>query len=297
MGKNNTLGNRIKHRRQILNLSQLELSKRLNCTQAALSQYENGNREPSLKDLSNIAKNLQTTTDYLLGLTDIASRDETVKVIGDYLGFTEESIEKLHKNYANVKAKTDETVLMKDAHFLSGRNPGEDGYENDYCSVRSDAFLELSDYLKIINQFICSEEFNVFISSMKHNLYLERSTYDLFRILMKQYSKIESPYLSYDLLEELHAYVADNEDNIKYYSLNLFDAQNALTDFCRNFTTMEDIKKLEYSESLYKKVHFYLYMCTKPREENDKDYAEEEKAWLPIIEQYLPAITDLLNKK
>jgi len=297
MGKNNTLGDRIKSRRQALGLSQSELSKLLSCTQAALSQYENGNREPGLNDLSSIAKYLKTTTDYLLGLTDVATTDGTVKLIGDYLGLTEESIEKLHKNYERIKSQTNEDVLRKDAYFLSGRNPGEDGYEADYGDVRAYAVQDLNDYLKIINQFICSEEFDVFISSMKRNLYLERSIYDLFRILMKQYSKIESPFLRYDSIEELHTYVADNEDNIKYYSLNLFDAQNALTDFCRNFTTLEEIKKLEYSESLYKKVHFCLYMCTKPREEHDKNYVEEEKEWRPLIEQYLSAITDFLDKK
>ena len=71
MDKYNTLGNRIKSRRQALNLSQSELSRQLNCTQAALSQYENGNREPGLNDLANIARCLNTTTDYLLGLDDV----------------------------------------------------------------------------------------------------------------------------------------------------------------------------------------------------------------------------------
>lgn len=298
MGKNNTLGNRIKSRRQALGLSQSDLSKKLNCSQAALSQYENGNREPGLMDLSSIARYLKTTTDYLLGLTDIVAADGTIKVIGDYLGLTEESIDKLHKNYVKVKKKTNEEEIREGTKSLSGRSPGEVGYENDYNVVKSDALLDLNDYVKLINQFICSDEFSVFISRMKNNLYLERSVYDIFRIIKKQYTEIETPYLWPDFAEEYHSYIVDAEHNLQYYSLNLFDAQNALIDFCRNFTKLEEIKKLEYSESLYKKVHFYLYMLTEPNEKSGENSAEEkEKEWLPIIEQHLPVITELLNKK
>lgn len=298
MGKNNTLSNRIKSRRQALNLSQSELSKQLNCTQAALSQYEKGSREPGLADLSNIAKALHTTTDYLLGLTDIASTDGNIKEIGDYLGLTETSIKKLHLLFFNVKSKTDEQELQNEVNLLSGRAPGEEGYDDDYNFVKTYAIQDLQDHIKTINEFICSQEFDVFISSIKHNLYLERSIYDIFRIAKKQYGDIESPCLHPNIEEDLPAFVADSEDNIKHYSLNLFDAQNALIDFCRNITKLEEIKKLEYSESLYKKVHFYLYMCTHHQEAGDSYYSEEmEKEMFPIIEPHLPIITDLLEKK
>ena len=75
MEKYNILGERIKCARQKRRFSQTELAQMLNCTQAALSQYERGVREPSLGDLTNIAKSLNTTTDYLLGRTEILSED------------------------------------------------------------------------------------------------------------------------------------------------------------------------------------------------------------------------------
>lgn len=298
MNKYNTLGNRIKNRRMALNLSQSELSKQLNCTQAALSQYENGNREPGLKDLANIAHCLQTTTDYLLGLTDIASNDGRIITIGDYLGLTEESIKKLHSLYSSAKSKTNESTLQAEATLLSGRMHGDEGYGDDYNFVRTYAYLDLEDHIKTINKFICSEEFSVFISSIKHNLYLERSVYDIFRIVTKRYDDIESPVLNQNIAEIVKSFAECTEDNIKHYSLNLFDAQNALIDFCRNFTKLEEIKKLEYSELLYKKVHFYLYMCAKSQEEGGNNSAEEmEKEWFSIIEPHLSTITNLLNKK
>lgn len=298
MGKNNTLGDRIKSRRQALGLSQSELSKLLSCTQAALSQYENGNREPGLKDLTNIANCLNTTTDYLLGLTDISSNESDIKSIGDYLGLTEASIRKLHHLFSSVKAKTSEHELQNEAKLLSGHTPGEEGYDDDYKFVRTYAFQDLEDYTKTINDFICSSEFSVFISSIKHNLFLERNVYDMLRILVKHYDTIESPVLTQNIAETAYSFAIDGEDNIKRYALNLFDAQNALIDFCRNFTKLEEIKKLEYSEALYKKLHFFLYMSTQSMNRNGNysiDTLEEELS--PIVKEHLPTIISLLSKK
>ena len=298
MGKNNTLGDRIKSRRQALGLSQSELSKQLNCTQAALSQYENGNREPGLKDLSTIATCLNTTTDYLLGLTEISSTEGNIKAIGDYLGLSEESIRKLHHLFINLKEKTNEQEMQREAKLLSGRIPGEEGYDYDYNFVRTYAYQDLEDYTKTINEFICSSEFSVFISSIKHNLFLERSIYDMLRIVIKQYDELESPVLTQNIAETAYSFAIDGEDNIKRYALNLFDAQNALIDFCRNFTKLEEIKKFEYNEALYKKIHFYLYMCTTAMDKQG-DYSVEklEEEMYPIIKEHLPTIKELLCKK
>ncbi len=73
--KYNILGSRIKELRQSLSLSQAELAQQLHCTQAALSQYESGNREPGLQELVRIASVLNTSTDYLLGVTHIKTVD------------------------------------------------------------------------------------------------------------------------------------------------------------------------------------------------------------------------------
>ena len=106
MIKNNILGNRIKELRVSLSLSQAQLAEQLHCTQAALSQYEKGVRDPSLQDLKKIASVLNTSTDYLLGITHIKSTDVNTQMIGDHLGFTEETIEKLHNLYWQYKRKT-----------------------------------------------------------------------------------------------------------------------------------------------------------------------------------------------
>lgn len=49
------------------NLSQVELSKKLNISNVTLSQYENGVRKPDISTISEFADYFDVTTDYLLG--------------------------------------------------------------------------------------------------------------------------------------------------------------------------------------------------------------------------------------
>ena len=49
-------------------ISQRQLADRLNTTEASLSRYVNGEREPKADMLANIATALNTTSDYLLGI-------------------------------------------------------------------------------------------------------------------------------------------------------------------------------------------------------------------------------------
>lgn len=61
---------RLKEIRIKKNLTQEEFAKLLNISPSSISLYETGNREPSLSTLVNIAKILDVSTDYLLGLSD-----------------------------------------------------------------------------------------------------------------------------------------------------------------------------------------------------------------------------------
>lgn len=65
------LGIRIKELRILRRLSQKELAEILDVRQNTVSRYETGIKLPSLEVLVLLAKALETSTDYLLGLTDI----------------------------------------------------------------------------------------------------------------------------------------------------------------------------------------------------------------------------------
>ena len=63
-------GARIKELRQSLGLSQKSLAERVGIAQNTLAQYEKGISRTSIEVLVNLATELETTSDYLLGLED-----------------------------------------------------------------------------------------------------------------------------------------------------------------------------------------------------------------------------------
>ena len=63
-------GERLKEIRQKRGITQDALAKRVSISPSSISLYERGIREPSLNMLISIAKELDVSTDYLLGLTN-----------------------------------------------------------------------------------------------------------------------------------------------------------------------------------------------------------------------------------
>jgi len=65
-----TVALRIKHRREQLGLRQHELAAISGVSQAQISKYEAGTSEPTAYTLSQLAKALNTSTDWLVGLAE-----------------------------------------------------------------------------------------------------------------------------------------------------------------------------------------------------------------------------------
>lgn len=71
-----SLGQRIRELRREKNLTQSELGKLLNKTKNNISQYETDKRSPDPVTLQRLAEIFNTSTDYLLGCTDIRETPE-----------------------------------------------------------------------------------------------------------------------------------------------------------------------------------------------------------------------------
>lgn len=65
---------RLKDIREDRNITQKKLSEYLNIKQNTYSQYENGQRQIPIDALINLAIYFDTSTDYILGLTDIPKK-------------------------------------------------------------------------------------------------------------------------------------------------------------------------------------------------------------------------------
>ena len=70
MSEDNLLYPHIRNLREHADLTQADVARELNCTQASYSYYEIGRRDIPTQTLIKLAKYYQTSTDYLLGLTN-----------------------------------------------------------------------------------------------------------------------------------------------------------------------------------------------------------------------------------
>lgn len=69
------LGQRIGELRVAFGWSQVDLAKKLNVAKQTISNWENGNIQPSIEMLIRMAKVFRVTTDYLLGFEDTPRLD------------------------------------------------------------------------------------------------------------------------------------------------------------------------------------------------------------------------------
>ena len=112
-----TFAERLKFLRKREKLTQKQLAEKLGVKQGSYSNWENGNREPNLTTLSDIAFLLDTTLDFLLGYSDT----------DDYTIFEEEKLNNLDrlidKAVATTKQKFDdigyEISIMQQKSILS----------------------------------------------------------------------------------------------------------------------------------------------------------------------------------
>lgn len=68
---------RIKERRRQLGFSQEELASRVGISQGQISSYERGEHEPTASILMALARELEVSSDYLLGLHDDPTPSDT----------------------------------------------------------------------------------------------------------------------------------------------------------------------------------------------------------------------------
>lgn len=92
------LKERIRECRKKAELTQEELADRLHVKRQIISYYESldSERTPNIDILATMADLFKTTTDYLLGLTDVASRDVELRKISDYTGLNENALSLAH---------------------------------------------------------------------------------------------------------------------------------------------------------------------------------------------------------
>ena len=92
----NGIGRRIRETREKNGVTQQEMADALSVKRETVNQWESESRKIKDKDLCKIAPYLGVSADYLLGLTDIKSRDPQIQNVCDYTGLSEQAVSALN---------------------------------------------------------------------------------------------------------------------------------------------------------------------------------------------------------
>ena len=98
--------------------NQKELASKVGITEASLSRYENNLREPKSEIIVRLAKALETSTDYLLGVNDNTKISKEDKLIIENLSVSEKTKKLLEKIYSLEKEDREAIEKMIDNAYL-----------------------------------------------------------------------------------------------------------------------------------------------------------------------------------
>lgn len=246
MDNKKIIGSRINSALAMNNILQKELAKQLNVKDNIVSYWCKGDRTPNTSQIIQIANYLNVSTDYLLGVTDVATTDKDLKFVCDYTGLKEETIKLLsfeqneHKNNLSSDNAFDETLhsiivlyfeklyelFYNFQHSLSCLRQNSEHYTN-FVTSEIQNFQKLADVVnkndgKNIN---ANKAFQEYSDSIKTNLYGER-----YEITLS--------------LKEIYSILFQLQDIFITYVKGLFDANEPI----------EKAQELENSISFFKDI-------------------------------------------
>lgn len=94
------------------NRNQNDVAREIGISRASLSYYETGDRKPDINTLHALAQYYQVSSDYLLGLTDIASPNIDTQTISKKTGLSEDSLCHLEQLKTKAEKNSDEQSVV-----------------------------------------------------------------------------------------------------------------------------------------------------------------------------------------
>ena len=125
-----TIAQRISRARRHLNINQKELAQKANITEASLSRYENGIREPKSAVLTRLAEALEVSTDYLLGLSEDRTYEDS-----DISNKSEKDIKVILENA--------EKMLKQDGLMFSGKPASKEAIDGVLQAIQMVMLLDI----------------------------------------------------------------------------------------------------------------------------------------------------------
>ena len=137
--------------------SQLALSKALGVSRPTISGWLDGKAVPDILSLKKIANFFNVSADYLLGLSDAASPDVSLRAAATYTGLSEAAVQALHNGLDNVKCDWEpdmEQETEPDSDTMTKKNLSAAS-----ALIESDNFSNMVTYLEEVAETVYWKKF------------------------------------------------------------------------------------------------------------------------------------------
>lgn len=162
MSHNSVFGSRLRESLKSRGITQQQIASELGLTRQGFARYLDGSSAPNLDALTIISRRLEVSTDYLLGLSDIASPDVSTQIASKVTGLSEKAIDNLRRIQKLQHNETESLSLVLESNeafdfveALSTAYNAYDLYSPDELELASriarldtfDAALKIADFL------------------------------------------------------------------------------------------------------------------------------------------------------
>ena len=137
------IGQRIDEILKLRNLKQKDLAEHLKVKDNTISYFCSGKRTPNTTQIIEIAKYLNVTTDYLLGLSPNSTIDVELQAVCKYTGLSEKSIQNVVAVTRKFEKKNNKTLNMLLEHYYIDDFIEELSDSVELANISFDNFIEL----------------------------------------------------------------------------------------------------------------------------------------------------------
>lgn len=232
----------------------------IGCDVSLITKHYNGQRAVTMEYLVKYANYFGVSTDYLLGLTEVATTDTDLKTVCDYTGLNEEAIESIR----TIKSNFCNELLENKQNNEYFRALIETGISKSYNeNVFSD----------VIDDFIASDCFEKIIIVLFDEVSRLRDYYyTIFSIVYEENFDILKPLAELDInmflafWYEIRKMVSN--DLIREHKFNLFALQENLVDYAKMLA--EEIEEYDnYCVKVISKAFYKVKELTDIYENSD----------------------------
>lgn len=207
-----------------------QIAESVGCDTSSITKYYNGDRYPKTDIIIKLAELFNCSTDYLLGVSNIATADKDIQFICEYTGLSEQSIKSIRKlcipDFSTIIFDEDEEDYNSEKNWL---------IKESQINKRSiNAFISSNSFEYLIEQASDLTELNTDVLSYLSLYFNDFEYFDNLRNTDSDYDTVTKMNLfdnkyQYDAI---HSGFQDRQDLI------IFNIQRCIVSYFENFSNV-----------------------------------------------------------